>query len=512
MMLPTIPVWVFRLIFMIMAPIGAGAVWLTRKYSVSSLHTQNLSAEEIMVRTLSIDVLMAAHLAAFFIVALLPGDKFRAWRWKLIALAVCIWAFDAGNIYQARFSIMDKADSTLASAAERYKTKKKTIQDLQASAKERRAQADREWTNGRWTDAKNGRNKASAESDEAVRLTKELDKMPDGAGSSEVKAWGGEEGARWRAMTEAGLVSFVLIVAAGLAGAMVRELLLLASAGRPVPAQPPAPAPAPAPAVAKPGTPAATPVAPVTPSPAPEVSYSVTHPLLKALGFDLAGAGAATAPVAEAATVTHSAPASAAPATVPATAQVRLTLTPVPDAPAVPVPVPATAPTPAVPEPAPTVLERVQPVVPVQVRQEAPDRMQSVVPAPATVPAAPVPAPAAVPVRVQAAVPAAAPVPAKKRTHKPGKFSPAVSGRYDTGTDGDNAVRYGRVVEAVRLGPKKGGINPSIGAIQKFAGCGQDQAERFRDSMARQGVIEPMLDKDGEVKAGWWQLKIEVAA
>ncbi len=471
MMLPTIPVWVFRLIFMIMAPIGAGAVWLTRKYSVSSLHTQNLSAEEIMVRTLSIDVLMAAHLAAFFIVALLPGDKFRAWRWKLIALAVSIWAFDAGNIYQARFSIMDKADSTLASAAERYKTKKKTIEDLQASAKERRAQADREWANGRWTDAKNGRNKASAESDEAVRLTKELDKMPDGAGSSEVKAWGGEEGARWRAMIEAGLVSFVLIVAAGLAGAMVRELLLLAAAARPVPAQPSTPAPASIP------VPAEKPVAPVTPAPAPKVSYDVPHLLLKTLGFGFVAAGAA-APAAEAAQV-QSAPAPAALHSVPAAQK------PAPAAPADAIP------------------ERVYPV-----KESVPAE-----PEPAPVPAAPVPVPDRVgasipdqvrhkPERVRPAIPAEA-TRTRTRTRKPHTPRPVPSVRYDTGTD-EEAVRYRKVVEAVKAGPKKG-INPSYAAIRKLAGCNQTVATTFRATMAERGIIEPDPENSG-------QFRLKVAA
>lgn len=473
MMLPTIPVWVFRLIFMIMAPIGAGAVWLTRKYSVSNLRTQNLSAEEIMVRTLSIDVLMAAHLAAFFIVALLPGDKFRTWRWKLIALAVCIWAFDAGNIYQARFSIMDKADSTLASAAERYKTKKKTIEDLQASAKERRAQADREWANGRWTDAKNGRNKASAESDEAMRLTKELDKMPDGAGSSEVKAWGGEEGARWRAMTEAGLVSFVLIVAAGLAGAMVRELLLLAAAARPVPAQPSTPAPEPASVP----VPAEKPVAPVTPAPVPKVSYDVPHLLLKTLGFGFAAAGAA-APAAEAAQV-QSAPARPAPAPAPAPAALHGVLA-------------AQRPAPAAP--ADAIPERVYPV-----KESVPAK-----PEPAPVPAAPVPVPDRVgasipdqvrhkPERVRPAIPAEA-----TRTRKPHTPKTAPSVRYDTGTD-EEAVRYRKVVEAVKAGPKKG-INPSYAAIRKLAGCNQNVATKFRATMAERGIIEPDPENSGQFR------------
>lgn len=438
MMLPTIPVWVFRLIFMIMAPIGAGAVWLTRKYSVSSLRTQNLSAEEIMVRTLSIDVLMAAHLAAFFIVALLPGDKFRAWRWKLIALAVCIWAFDAGNIYQARFSIMDKADSTLASAAERYKTKKKTIEDLQASAKERRAQADREWANGRWTDAKNGRNKASAESDEAVRLTKELDKMPDGAGSSEVKAWGGEEGARWRAMIEAGLVSFVLIVAAGLAGAMVRELLLPAAAARPVPAQPSTPTPAP--------VPAEKPVAPVTPAPAPKVSYDVPHLLLKTLGFGFAAAAL------------HSVPAAQKPA---------------PAAPADAIPervYPVKASVPAEPEPVP-VPDRVGASIPDQVRHK-PERVR--------------------PSHTRRSNPY--PYPYPQTAYPQARAIGAL--RHGYGRGGSPLPKGGRGGE----GWAKEGINPSYAAIRKLAGCNQTVATTFRATMAERGIIEPDPENSGQFR------------
>jgi hypothetical protein len=99
-----------------------------------------------------------------------------------------------------------------------------------------------------------------------------------------------------------------------------------------------------------------------------------------------------------------------------------------------------------------------------------------------------------------------APTVKKVRASRPKRVQ-SDAGRYDTGTKGDNAVRYGRVVDAVRLGPKKGGIKPSIGAIQTAAGCNQELAERFRVAMADDGIIVLQRDSQGNPRPGWYELK-----
>lgn len=251
--MPVIPLWIARLVLVIMAPIGAGAIWLTRKYASASI--EFLAEHDRLVRQLSIDVLLAAHIALVIVVALLPAKQFRALRVALAILSLGIWAFDGVGMYGARAGIMQKADTTLTSAADRYANKQRTMKDLQASAAARRAQADREWVNRRWTDAKAGRDLASKESAQATRLQAELDTMPDGSGTSEVRVFGGERNAFLRAAAEALLISLVLVASCVLVGLMLRVLLQDSAQRRalewPDPVKRPAPAPVTAEEVAR---------------------------------------------------------------------------------------------------------------------------------------------------------------------------------------------------------------------------------------------------------------------
>lgn len=329
--------WIARLILLIMAPIGAGTIWLTRKYGHESLETLALSESAKLVRQVSIDVLLSSHIGLVLVIALLPGKKFRAWRVALALLAFGIWGFDGVGMYAARYGIMDKANTTLESAADRYKTKKQLIEDLQASAKERRAQADREWANIRFKDAIKSRDMASKESADAVRLQKELDLMPDGAGTSEVRTFGGQENAMWRAISEAALVSLVLVAAFALIGLMLREVLH---------------SDVPAAEVRKPDAPA---------KPAPGLFVQ----LMRWCGW-LVGGGAAVVVPAHAAPAESSRPAApakpapAAPVCTPADADLYM-------------PAPAPSAEPAKPASTPAAPKQAQPVAPKQVQDDAPE-------------------------------------------------------------------------------------------------------------------------------------------
>ena len=326
----TLSPWIARIILVLMAPIGAGAIWLTRKYASASI--ESLPAQERMVRQLSIDVLLAAHIALVIVVALLPVKQFRALRVALAILSLGIWAFDGVGMYAARYGIMDKAETTLTSAAQRYEDKQRTMKDLQASAAARRDQANREWANQRWTDATRGRDLASKESAHAIRLQAELDAMPDGSGTTEVRVYGGAENARLRAGAEALLVSLVLVASCVLVGLTLRELLQQSAARRPAQAAASALAakPAPAPAVS---------LAKSEPMHSPKVSYGAML-----AGAGIAGLGAAAAPPAHSAPAVPVAPAApadvvrvsvqrVAPAIAPvAPAQVQAALAPTPKA------------------------------------------------------------------------------------------------------------------------------------------------------------------------------------
>lgn len=439
--------WVLRFTLLVSLPISAAALFLTRTYAVGNLAMLGLDADTVFVRRLSIDVLLAAHVAAFFLVALLPDEAFRFKRWQLYTLAFCIWAFDGGAIWQARFGGMDQADSVMVTASERFKAKKKTIDDLQASAAERRAQANREWANKRFTDAKNGRDLASEESKEAAKLTKELETMPSGAGTTEVRTWG--KLAPYKAAMESALVSFVSLIMLGLSGMTLRELLRQAAAARPAPvASKPAilvtPVAPVMPAPAAPVAPAPAPVqTPAARAPAPKVSYNISSALLKALGFGFAAAGAAGAAAAAAPTPVQSTPARPAPAPAAAPAV----------APAAPV-TPVT--------PAPDTPEQVYPVTPERVQQQ-----------------------------VQAA-------PQRVRKVRVRKTPPPAGARHDTGVSGDAAGRYTRLNNAVRAG----GCAPSLAGVRAFARCNQDTAAKYLRQLAADGAIEkPPGGRGWKVKA-----------
>lgn len=289
-----IPPWVLRIALLVSLPIAGAALFLTRTYAVGNLSVLGLDAETVFVRRLSIDVLLAAHVAAFFLVALLPDSVFRFRRWQLYTLAIAIWAFDGAAIYQARFGVMDSADQAQVSAVTRLADQRAAIKELQDSAAALRATAARQLNNKMITAGAQSQKEAARLAAKAAAMSEQLAGMPTGAGTTEVRTWGAL--APWKAATESALISFVSLIMLGLAGLMLRELLQPGLARRAAPALAPA---------------APTPAKRDAPAPVPKVSYG------KALaGASLAGVGAAVAPVA------HAAPAApAAPAPTPAQVQ-----------------------------------------------------------------------------------------------------------------------------------------------------------------------------------------------
>lgn len=303
-----IPPWVLRIALLLSLPIAGAALFLTRTYAVGNLVVLGLDADTAFVRRLSIDVLLAAHVAAFFLCALLPDSVFRFRRWQLYALAFAIWVFDAGAIYQARFGVMDSAEQSKVTATNRVADMRAALAGLQESARAMRATASRQMANKMITLGAQSQAEAARLEAKAAALAEKLAAMPTGAGTTEVRTWGWL--APYKAATESALISFVSLIMLGLAGLMLRELL------QPAVARHAAVKPAPAPAPAKP-------VAPVAPTaPAPKVSYGSAL-----AGAGLVGVGAAVAPVAHSAPAVPAAPrpapAAATPVTPTAPAQVQ---------------------------------------------------------------------------------------------------------------------------------------------------------------------------------------------
>lgn len=348
-----IPAWVLRSALLVVLPISAAALYLTRSYAVGNLIVLGLDADTIFVRRLSIDVLLAAHVAAFFLIALLPDRIFRFRRQQLRILAIAIWLFDGAAIYQARFGLMDSADTAQVSAVTRLADQRASIKGLQAQASAMRVTADRQMNNKMITKGAESQAEAARLEAEAAAMTKQLASMPSGAGTTEVKTWGAL--APYKAATESALISFVSLIMLGLSGLAVRGLLEL-SAARSVPVKSADDAPALAPAKPAPG---------------------VVMQALRWLGV-LVGGGAAVAAPAHSAPAESSQPAApsipsnstelkntpGAPACTPADADALMST------PAAPVK-PASAPDAPVPKPAPVEPAALAPSAPAQVQDAA---------------------------------------------------------------------------------------------------------------------------------------------
>lgn len=228
-----IQAWAMRLVLLIFTPIGVAATWLTWQYSSSGIDAQQLGEAVTAVRKLSNGVLMASHVGFIFVVALLPAKQFWAWRKALWVLAFAIWVFDGAGIYQARFGIMDRADSALTSDAQRITDQRAAIAGLHATAEGLRNSAPRLLANTRIKDATEAMKEAARLEARAAEMTAQLANMPTGVGSSEIKTWGGESGAKWRAIAEAALVSLILVSTVAISSMSLREVINSSKSPRP---------------------------------------------------------------------------------------------------------------------------------------------------------------------------------------------------------------------------------------------------------------------------------------
>ena len=319
-----IPKWALRATLLFSLPISAGALYLTREYGLDNLAALNLDANTLFVRRLSIDVLLAAHVAAFFIIAMLPDSVFKFRRWQLRVLALAIWAFDGTMIFQARLGIMQGADNVQVSAAARVVDQRAAIKGLQESAAAMRLTAGRQMANKMITAGAASQKEAARLEAKAAEMSEKLALMPSGSGVTEIKTIGWF--APYKAAIESALVSFVSLIMLGLAGLSAR--MLLDARERPAPAD----------------TPAASKRGVLAPADTPKVSYSTRA--LRGLGVLTGGAAAVAAPVAHSAPATPAKPAPA-PACTPADADALM-----PAAPAAPAK-PASAPDVPAPKSAP---------------------------------------------------------------------------------------------------------------------------------------------------------------
>lgn len=295
------------LVTVIAVPICATAFYVNRDYAVANLIILQLDEASLAVRKLSIDLFLSTDVAAFFIIALLIGQKYKYWRWKLFVLGVVIWAFDCATIYQARFGIMLASQNVSTKVTNDADDNKKTIERYRLSADSWMATAAEQRQRGQ---IKKGA-ESQAFADEALKAAEKLQPVKSpmdnkkAAVVTEVQIWGSEKLAKYKAFIESVVISLIKLFMSGLSGAMIRAMRerlfynKLASA-----------APAPSPALGQPVASASTSFKPAGTVIAPKnfsgLSYSTK------LGVGALGAlGAMTAPM------THAVPAPVKVAPIP---------------------------------------------------------------------------------------------------------------------------------------------------------------------------------------------------
>ena len=141
-----IPVAMYLAIMLAALVLGANAVYVNREYAFANLALLGLDAAALAVRKSSIDLLLLADIALFFVAALMPRARFRALRGKLLVLGLLIWAFDCAHTYQARASIVVAGQSSTAASTQRVADLRASIDSLRATAGSLRQSAARQST------------------------------------------------------------------------------------------------------------------------------------------------------------------------------------------------------------------------------------------------------------------------------------------------------------------------------------------------------------------------------
>ena len=241
-----IPVAMYLAIMLAALVLGANAVYVNREYAFANLALLGLDAAALAVRKSSIDLLLLADIALFFVAALMPRARFRALRGKLLVLGLLIWAFDCAHTYQARASIVVAGQSSTAASTQRVADLRASIDSLRATAGSLRQSAARQSTSliaSSRADGSASLRRVLEADQRAEALSEELAGALRAKAPAEADIWG--PWMPWKAFAESLLISLVGLLMFTLAGEMVRaarDALADHHAARP-----PAPAPAAAP-------------------------------------------------------------------------------------------------------------------------------------------------------------------------------------------------------------------------------------------------------------------------
>lgn len=223
------PRWVYMALAMLASAIGLASSWITAKFFVLGLERlePDPTARDILMATGLL--MIATELAAFGIAALLPKNKLRSLKIKLIVTGLALLAFEVATICVTQGAI-DQAN-TSASVASTQR-----IQELQATIKARREAAQSLRSNGAqqstssnaWT-----RTLGAAALRDALKVESEITPLSHELAQLQASVRPttdsilGTQGVMLYGVARGLLISAMGLVMFGVAGALVREGMTL---------------------------------------------------------------------------------------------------------------------------------------------------------------------------------------------------------------------------------------------------------------------------------------------
>lgn len=218
-----LPSSVYVLFMLLTFALGLGALWVNREHAYANLTLLRLPEEALFVRKRSIDLFAAAHLVLFFLVAILPRERFGSLRLRMGVVALAVVGFETAGMWQSRFGIALSGQAAAAADARR-------IQDLEADIADarRNAQGLRESAAGQaysqYIDSRaaglDALKQARASTDRANTLGAELAALRAGKAPAEADIW--KDWMPYKAAAEAILVTLLSMLMFAVAGNMGR--------------------------------------------------------------------------------------------------------------------------------------------------------------------------------------------------------------------------------------------------------------------------------------------------
>lgn len=220
-----LPRWIYMALAMATAAIGLAASGITAKFFILGLERlePDPTARNILMATGLL--MIATELAAFGIAALLPSNKLRSLKRKLIATGLLLLAFEVATICVTQGALDQASESAALASTHR-------IEELQATIKARRDAAQSLRANGAQQSASSNawtRSLGAAALRDALKVESQIDPLANELAQLQASARPttasvlGAQGTMVYGLARGLLISAMGLVMFGVAGALLRE-------------------------------------------------------------------------------------------------------------------------------------------------------------------------------------------------------------------------------------------------------------------------------------------------